>query len=94
MVSTASSYYSASNFLDDQNLGQDKSISIIIDFGLKLTKVGYSGESEPRHIIPTPEFLDFEKYIKDDTKKHIEARDYDQNSLEERLLFQVIITYY
>jgi hypothetical protein len=90
MVSTTSSYYSASNFLDDQNLGQDKSISIIIDFGLKLTKVGYSGESEPRHIIPTPEFLLYEKYMKDDTKKHIEAREFDQNNIEERMLFQVI----
>ncbi len=63
-------------------------------FGLKLTKVGYSGESEPRHIIPTPEFLLYEKYMKEDTKKHIEAREFDQNNLEERMLFQVIKTCY
>ena len=91
MVTTGSGYYTASNFMEDQTLSQDKSISIIIDFGVKITKVGYSGESEPRHINKTPEFFLYEKYMQDDTKKHIESRDFDNNNLGERLLFQVII---
>jgi hypothetical protein len=94
MVSGGSGYYTASNFIDDQTLGQDKSISIIIDFGVKLTKVGYAGESEPRHIIATPEFFLYENFMKDDTKRHIENREYDQNNFGESLLFQVIFIFY
>jgi hypothetical protein len=34
---------------------------------LKLTKVGYGSEPEPRKIILTPEFFDYEKFMKEDT---------------------------
>ena len=89
MNSTGSGYYTASNFIDDQTIGQDKSVSIVIDFGIKTTKVGYSGESEPRHIVITPELFLYEVYMKEDTKRHIESREFDQSNFGESLLFQV-----
>lgn len=87
MVSSGSGYYTASNFIDDQTLGQDKSISIIIDFGIKLTKVGYAGEPEPRHILNSPECFNYEGYMREDTKKHVENREIDPNNLAERMAF-------
>jgi actin-related protein len=44
-------------------------MNIIFDIGSKFTKVGFGGETEPRKILETPSFFDFEKYMDDDTSK-------------------------
>lgn len=54
----------------DDTMAMDKVSTIVIDLGLKLTKVGYGAESEPRSIIKTPMFFDYEKYMVQDTQKH------------------------
>jgi actin-related protein len=51
----------------DDNLNFDKVTNIIIDLGFKLTKIGFGNEPEPRKIIRTPNFFDYEKFIEDDT---------------------------
>jgi actin-related protein 10 len=56
----------SSGFEDNYNF--DKVTYIIIDLGLKLTKVGFGNEPEPRKIIFTPNFFDYEKFMKEDTK--------------------------
>jgi actin-related protein 10 len=68
----------------------DKASNIIIDLGLKLTKIGIGSESEPRKIISTPQFFDYEKFIKDDSKKQLDLAEENKkltsDSLEENNL--------
>lgn len=52
-----------SNILSYEDyLSPDKVSTIIIDYGIKYTKVGFSLESEPREIIPSLNFYDFEQF--------------------------------
>ena len=41
---------------------------IIIDFGIRYTKVGFEGDSEPRKIIPTPLLVNVEDYFEEKTE--------------------------
>ena len=41
---------------------------IIIDFGIRFTKVGFEGDSEPRKIIPTPLLVNLEDYFEEKTE--------------------------
>ena len=45
-----------------------KTKKIIIDFGIRYTKVGFEGDSEPRKIIPTPSLVSLEDYFEEKTK--------------------------
>ncbi len=54
-------------FYDDALL-YEKPINIIIDLGFSLTKVGFGNESEPRKIMQTPNFFDYEKFMQEDTE--------------------------
>ena len=44
-------------------LNTDQNTTIIIDFGLKLTKVGIAKEPEPRKIIKTPDLFNYDNYL-------------------------------
>jgi len=57
----------------DENYNFDKVTYIIIDLGLKLTKVGFGNEPEPRKIIFTPNFFNYEKFMKEDTKYQMDS---------------------
>ena len=56
----------------DDSLNFDKVTNIIIDLGLRLTKIGFGNEPEPRKIIHSPSFFDYEKFMKDDTNIQLE----------------------
>ena len=43
----------------------DRSMNIILDFGIKFSKVGFAGEIEPRKIIRTPNIFDNDKFLND-----------------------------
>ena len=50
------------------DLYQEKTKAIIIDFGLKYTKVGFAQESEPRKILQTPQLFNLNSYFADKVK--------------------------
>ena len=66
---------------------------MILDIGTKFTKVGYSSESEPRKIIPTPECFDYEKFMKMDTEMQMKniPKDLRDPKPEERVKYEVKI---
>jgi actin-related protein len=64
-------------------------MNIIIDIGTKLTKVGYGGESEPRKILPTPMFFNYEQYMEDDTMRQWRYNE-PENKIE-KLNFEVLV---
>lgn len=61
------SHFASMSMYDDY-MTMDKMSHIIIDFGVKYTKIGYSQESEPREIIPSIPIYDYASYF----KAHIE----------------------
>ncbi len=60
------------NSLYDDALLYDRPINIIIDLGLRLTKVGFGNEPEPRKIIPSPSFFNYELFMQEDTELQIQ----------------------
>ena len=42
---------------------------IIIDFGIRYTKVGFGGESEPIKILQTPSLINLEEYFEEESEK-------------------------
>ncbi len=46
----------------------DRQMNIILDFGVKFSKIGYAGEIEPRKIIKTPALFDYEKFLNESVK--------------------------
>ena len=48
-----------------------KTTYLIMEIGLKYTKVGFSGESIPRKILPTPNLFDVEAFYKDKSNKNV-----------------------
>lgn len=53
----------SSMLMYEEYLTMDKVNMIIIDFGTKFTKVGYSQESEPREIIPSLQLYDYDRFL-------------------------------
>lgn len=76
------------SLLYEDNLNFDKVTNIIIDLGFKLTKIGFGNEPEPRKIIRTPNFFDYEKFIEDDTLIQMKSQSSDSPShIENNLYF-------
>ena len=63
---------------------EEKNKKIIIDFGIRFTKVGFSEDSEPRKIIPTPALVNLEEYF-EETTKNFNILSYLKNSPETKL---------
>ena len=63
---------------------EEKNKKIIIDFGIRFTKVGFEDDSEPRKIIPTPQLVNLEEYF-EETTKNFNILSYLKNSPETKL---------
>ena len=61
-----------------------KTKKIIIDFGIKFTKVGFEGDSEPRKILPTPELISLDDYFEEKTS-NFNVLSYIKKSSESKL---------
>jgi actin-related protein len=75
----------------EDTLGIDKSSHIIIDLGHKYTKIGMGLDTEPRKILKTPHFFNYDKFLKDDTVKFLESKDQISSmtaDLAERLKYE------
>jgi hypothetical protein len=72
--------------LNDQNL------TIIIDLGLKVTKIGISKEPEPRKIISTPELFNKDKYL-NSSKQFENILLYKKNYEEIKLKIEEFVDY-
>ena len=63
---------------------EEKNKKIIIDFGIRFTKVGFEEDSEPRKIIPTPQLVNLEEYF-EETTQNFNILSYLKNSPEIKL---------
>ena len=61
-----------------------KTKTIIIDFGVRFSKVGFEGDSEPRKIIPTPSLINLEDFF-EEKSKNFNILSYLKNSAETKL---------
>lgn len=69
-----------------------KTKKIIIDFGIRFTKVGFEGDSEPRKIIPTPHLVNLEDYFEEKTK-NFNILSYLKKSTETKLEIEEFACY-
>ena len=65
---------------------------IIIDFGIRYTKVGFEGESEPRKIIPTPLLVNLEDFFEEKTQ-NFNILSFLNNTLETKLEIEEFACY-
>ena len=65
---------------------------IIIDFGIRFTKVGFEGESEPRKIIPTPLLVNLEDFFEEKTQ-NFNILSFFNNNLEKKLEIEEFACY-
>jgi actin-related protein len=56
-----------SYLIEDSSIA-DRQMNIILDFGVKFSKIGYAGEIEPRKIIKTPALFEYEKFFNQSVK--------------------------
>jgi len=56
-----------SYLIEDSSIA-DRQMNIILDFGVKFSKIGYAGEIEPRKIIKTPALFDYENFFNESVK--------------------------
>ena len=56
-----------SYLIEDSSIA-DRQMNIILDFGVKFSKIGYAGEIEPRKIIKTPPLFDYERFFNESVK--------------------------
>ena len=61
-----------------------KTKTIIIDFGVRFSKVGFEGDSEPRKIIPTPSLINLDDFF-EEKSKNFNILSYLKNSAETKL---------
>ena len=71
---------------------EEKSKKIIIDFGIRFTKVGFEEDSEPRKIIPTPQLVSLEDYFEERTK-NFNILSYLKNSPQTKLEIEEFACY-
>ena len=71
---------------------EEKNKKIIIDFGMRFTKVGFEEDSEPRKIIPTPQLVNLEEYF-EETTKNFNILSYLKNSPETKLKIEEFACY-
>ena len=71
---------------------EEKYKKIIIDFGIKYTKVGFEEDSEPRKIIPTPQLVNLEDYFEERTK-NFNILSYLKNTPETKLQIEEFACY-
>ena len=71
---------------------EEKNKKIIIDFGIRFTKVGFEEDSEPRKIIPTPQLVNLEEYF-EETTKNFNILSYLKNSPETKLKVEEFACY-
>lgn len=69
-----------------------KTKKIIIDFGIRYTKVGFEGDSEPRKIIPTPSLVNLEDYFEEKTK-NFNILSHLRNSIDTKLQIEELACY-
>ena len=69
-----------------------KTKKIIIDFGIRFTKVGFEGDSEPRKILPTPQLINLDDYFEEKTT-NFNALSYIKKSPEIKLEIEDFICY-
>ena len=74
------------------DLYQEKTKAIIIDFGLKYTKVGFAQESEPRKILQTPQLFNLNSYFADKVK-NTNIFLYQNDIIEAKLKIEEFIYY-
>ena len=70
----------------------DQNLTIIIDLGLKVTKIGISKEPEPRKIISTPELFNKDKYL-NSSKQFENILLYKKNYEEIKLKIEEFVDY-
>lgn len=56
-----------SYLIEDSSIA-DRQMNIILDFGVKFSKIGYAGEIEPRKIIKSPPLFDYESFLNKSVK--------------------------
>jgi actin-related protein len=61
-----------------------KTKTIIIDFGVRFSKVGFEGDSEPRKIVPTPSLINLEDFF-EEKSKNFNILSYLKDSAETKL---------
>jgi hypothetical protein len=59
------------SYVIEESSVADRSMNIILDFGMKFSKVGFAGEIEPRKILRTPSLYDNDKFLNDSAKAKI-----------------------
>jgi actin-related protein len=69
-----------------------KTKKIIIDFGVRFTKVGFEGDSEPRKILATPSLVNLEDYFEEKTTNY-NILSYLKNSLDTKLQIEEFACY-
>jgi actin-related protein len=69
-----------------------KTKKIIIDFGVRFSKVGFEGDSEPRKILATPSLVNLEDYFEEKTTNY-NILSYLKNSLETKLQIEEFACY-
>ena len=69
-----------------------KSKKLIIDLGMRFTKVGFEGDSEPRKIIPTPSLINLEEYFEEKTQ-NFNVLSYLNNSNDIKLKMEEFACY-
>ena len=68
-------------------MNYEKTIKIIIDFGVKYTKIGLGDDSEPRKIIPSPPLFNLPEYFNSE-KTNFNIMHYFNDSQESKLLIE------
>lgn len=66
---------------------EDKKIKILIDLGVKYTKIGLAGEAEPRKILPMPKLFNNQEFF-EDKKSSVNMLYYLKNYLEIKLAIE------
>lgn len=68
----------------------DRQMNIILDFGVKFSKIGYAGEIEPRKIIKTPSLFDYDKFFNESVKYKMQPNE-ESPDIFENIKINVII---
>lgn len=77
-----------SYLIEDSSIA-DRQMNIILDFGVKFSKIGYAGEIEPRKIIKTPALFDYERFFNESVKYKMQPSE-ESTDIYENLKLNVI----
>jgi len=80
-----------SYLIEDSSIA-DRQMNIILDFGVKFSKIGYAGEIEPRKIIKTPALFEYKKFFNQSVKFKMQQNE-ESLDIYENLNINVLFIY-